>query len=189
MIFSHRASLRPWERRSGSFFWDSILGKALPEKGKILSEWRRAYLHPSSFLCASSACLQNACICPWAKMAATAVGLVSNHHCHCFRDEYFRMKVQWKSVSEEQEMRNSLLRGYRSLIGQFCWRWRMFVFVHEFVLSVLQIVSFLSCLYLCRAGRKPDRSAQHVFLWEWQPRPGAATRCPHDLLHVQLRSG
>ncbi|XP_048847580.1 TBC1 domain family member 17 isoform X2 [Brienomyrus brachyistius] len=32
-------------------------------------------------------------------------------------DEYFRMKVQWKSVSEEQEMRNSLLRGYRSLIG------------------------------------------------------------------------
>uniref|UniRef100_A0A8C2WVY4 TBC1 domain family member 15 n=1 Tax=Cyclopterus lumpus TaxID=8103 RepID=A0A8C2WVY4_CYCLU len=31
-------------------------------------------------------------------------------------DEYFRMKVQWKSVGEEQEMRNSLLRGYRSLI-------------------------------------------------------------------------
>uniref|UniRef100_A0A3Q2D3W3 TBC1 domain family member 15 n=1 Tax=Cyprinodon variegatus TaxID=28743 RepID=A0A3Q2D3W3_CYPVA len=31
-------------------------------------------------------------------------------------DEYFRMKVQWKSVSEEQEMRNTLLRGYRSLI-------------------------------------------------------------------------
>lgn len=38
--------------------------------------------------------------------------------CVCVpRDEYFRMKVQWKSVSEEQEMRNSLLRGYRSLIG------------------------------------------------------------------------
>uniref|UniRef100_A0A674JUV7 TBC1 domain family member 17 n=1 Tax=Terrapene triunguis TaxID=2587831 RepID=A0A674JUV7_9SAUR len=34
------------------------------------------------------------------------------------RDEYFRMKLQWKSVSEEQERRNSLLRGYRSLIGQ-----------------------------------------------------------------------
>uniref|UniRef100_A0A672ZHB3 TBC1 domain family member 15 n=1 Tax=Sphaeramia orbicularis TaxID=375764 RepID=A0A672ZHB3_9TELE len=31
-------------------------------------------------------------------------------------DEYFRMKVQWKSISEEQEMRNSLLRGYRNLI-------------------------------------------------------------------------
>lgn len=30
------------------------------------------------------------------------------------------MKVQWKSVSEEQEMRNSLLRGYRSLIGWCC---------------------------------------------------------------------
>uniref|UniRef100_A0A8C5BGE9 TBC1 domain family, member 17 n=1 Tax=Gadus morhua TaxID=8049 RepID=A0A8C5BGE9_GADMO len=31
-------------------------------------------------------------------------------------DEYFRMKVQWKSVSEGQEMRNSLLKGYRNLI-------------------------------------------------------------------------
>ena len=34
------------------------------------------------------------------------------------RDEYFRMKVQWKSVSEGQEMRNSLLKGYRNLIGE-----------------------------------------------------------------------
>ncbi|RXN18288.1 TBC1 domain family member 15 [Labeo rohita] len=32
-------------------------------------------------------------------------------------DEYFRMKLQWKSVSEEQERRNSRLRDYRSLIG------------------------------------------------------------------------
>uniref|UniRef100_Q6DEX7 TBC1 domain family member 15 n=1 Tax=Xenopus tropicalis TaxID=8364 RepID=Q6DEX7_XENTR len=31
-------------------------------------------------------------------------------------DEYFRMKLQWKSVSEEQENRNSKLRDYRSLI-------------------------------------------------------------------------
>ncbi|XP_075461828.1 TBC1 domain family member 17 [Ascaphus truei] len=31
-------------------------------------------------------------------------------------DEYFRMKLQWKSVTEDQEKRNSLLRGYRSLI-------------------------------------------------------------------------
>lgn len=31
-------------------------------------------------------------------------------------DEYFRMKLQWKSVSAEQERRNSLLHGYRSLI-------------------------------------------------------------------------
>ncbi|KAF5917192.1 hypothetical protein HPG69_014125 [Diceros bicornis minor] len=31
-------------------------------------------------------------------------------------DEYFRMKLQWKSVSPEQERRNSLLHGYRSLI-------------------------------------------------------------------------
>lgn len=27
------------------------------------------------------------------------------------------MKLQWKSVSAEQERRNSLLHGYRSLIG------------------------------------------------------------------------
>ncbi|XP_074489394.1 TBC1 domain family member 15 isoform X2 [Sebastes fasciatus] len=31
-------------------------------------------------------------------------------------DEYFRMKLQWKSVSEEQERRNSKLRDYKSLI-------------------------------------------------------------------------
>uniref|UniRef100_A0A1D5RH81 TBC1 domain family member 15 n=1 Tax=Macaca mulatta TaxID=9544 RepID=A0A1D5RH81_MACMU len=31
-------------------------------------------------------------------------------------DEYFRMKLQWKSVSQEQEKRNSRLRDYRSLI-------------------------------------------------------------------------
>lgn len=35
-----------------------------------------------------------------------------------FSDEYFRMKLQWKSVSEEQERRNSRLRDYRSLIGE-----------------------------------------------------------------------
>lgn len=28
------------------------------------------------------------------------------------------MKLQWKSVSPEQERRNSLLHGYRSLIGE-----------------------------------------------------------------------
>lgn len=39
-----------------------------------------------------------------------------------FRDEYFRMKLQWKSVSEEQEKRNSRLRDYRSLIGKFMFR-------------------------------------------------------------------
>lgn len=34
------------------------------------------------------------------------------------RDEYFRMKLQWRSVSPEQERRNSLLHGYRGLIGR-----------------------------------------------------------------------
>ncbi|XP_069760155.1 TBC1 domain family member 15 [Narcine bancroftii] len=31
-------------------------------------------------------------------------------------EEYFRMKLQWKSISEEQEKRNTRLRDYRSLI-------------------------------------------------------------------------
>ncbi|XP_067855545.1 TBC1 domain family member 15 [Heptranchias perlo] len=31
-------------------------------------------------------------------------------------DEYFRMKLQWKSVSEEQEKRNTKLKEYKSLI-------------------------------------------------------------------------
>uniref|UniRef100_A0A6Q2WW72 TBC1 domain family member 15 n=1 Tax=Esox lucius TaxID=8010 RepID=A0A6Q2WW72_ESOLU len=31
-------------------------------------------------------------------------------------DEYFRMKLQWKSVSDDQERRNSRLRDFRSLI-------------------------------------------------------------------------
>ncbi|XP_048473661.1 TBC1 domain family member 17 isoform X1 [Rhincodon typus] len=31
-------------------------------------------------------------------------------------DEYFRMKLQWKSVTEDQERRNSQLRAYKSLI-------------------------------------------------------------------------
>lgn len=39
--------------------------------------------------------------------------------CFCVcSDEYFRMKLQWKSVSEEQERRNSRLRDYKSLIGE-----------------------------------------------------------------------
>lgn len=36
-----------------------------------------------------------------------------------YSDEYFRMKLQWKSISQEQEKRNSRLRDYRSLIGNF----------------------------------------------------------------------
>lgn len=31
------------------------------------------------------------------------------------------MKLQWKSVSEEQEKRNSRLRDYKSLIGKCCF--------------------------------------------------------------------
>ncbi|XP_008589137.1 PREDICTED: TBC1 domain family member 17-like, partial [Galeopterus variegatus] len=46
-------------------------------------------------------------------------GSAEEHKTHVRKktDEYFRMKLQWKSVSPEQEQRNSLLHGYRSLIG------------------------------------------------------------------------
>ncbi|XP_028935275.1 TBC1 domain family member 15 isoform X1 [Ornithorhynchus anatinus] len=37
-------------------------------------------------------------------------------------DEYFRMKLQWKSIGEEQEKRNSRLRDYRSLIEKDVYR-------------------------------------------------------------------
>lgn len=47
-----------------------------------------------------------------AVLAGTIASVIS-----VLRDEYFRMKLQWKSVSAEQERRNSLLHGYRSLIG------------------------------------------------------------------------
>ncbi|KAM9224499.1 TBC1 domain family member 17 [Dugong dugon] len=45
-------------------------------------------------------------------------GSAEEHKAHMREktDEYFRMKLQWKSVSPEQERRNSLLHGYRSLI-------------------------------------------------------------------------
>ncbi|KAK2088952.1 hypothetical protein P7K49_034859 [Saguinus oedipus] len=45
-------------------------------------------------------------------------GTAEEHKAHVRKktDEYFRMKLQWKSVSPEQERRNSLLHGYRSLI-------------------------------------------------------------------------
>ncbi|XP_068097463.1 TBC1 domain family member 17 isoform X2 [Hyperolius riggenbachi] len=48
---------------------------------------------------------------PWDSTAEERKALIRRK-----TDEYFRMKLQWKSVSEDQERRNSLLRGYRSLI-------------------------------------------------------------------------
>ncbi|XP_008327394.1 TBC1 domain family member 17 [Cynoglossus semilaevis] len=48
---------------------------------------------------------------PWNSTAKEREDILSSK-----TDEYFRMKVQWRSISEEQEMRNSLLRGYRNLI-------------------------------------------------------------------------
>ncbi|KAM5132069.1 TBC1 domain family member 17 isoform 4-T4 [Mantella aurantiaca] len=48
---------------------------------------------------------------PWDSTAEERKALVRRK-----TDEYFRMKLQWKSVSEDQERRNCLLRGYRSLI-------------------------------------------------------------------------
>lgn len=54
------------------------------------------------------------------------------------------MKLQWKSVSEEQERRNSRLRDYRSLIGEeeaLLW------FVCQMVLLFI-LFQFSTCLLL-----------------------------------------
>jgi len=36
-------------------------------------------------------------------------------------DDYFRMKLQWKSIDADQELRFSDLRDRRSLIGMFAF--------------------------------------------------------------------
>ena len=145
MLLLHRVSLHPFERKYGSFCWDSILGIALPKKGKILSEWKRELIGLD--LLRSHSYLSLICL------VFLSLSL-SNCHSHCFRDEYFRMKVQWKSVSEEQEMRNSLLRGYRSLIGLF---WIPLLLIGLFMLVLQWSVWFFLCFELGRAGRKSDR--------------------------------
>lgn len=67
------------------------------------------------------------------------------------RDEYFRMKVQWKSVSEEQEMRNSLLRGYRNLIGQLGR-------VRGFLSALQQRVTLLCSVVFSQSGTSTGRT-------------------------------
>ena len=107
-------------------------------------------------LCLSLCCLSvSVCLSCWSLTCLVFLSLsLSNCHSHCFRDEYFRMKVQWKSVSEEQEMRNSLLRGYRSLIGLF---WIPLLLIGLFMLVLQWSVWFFLCFELGRAGRKSDR--------------------------------
>ncbi|XP_012497476.1 PREDICTED: TBC1 domain family member 15 [Propithecus coquereli] len=55
-------------------------------------------------------------ILPYLKFCGLREGGTHPSGIHLVYDEYFRMKLQWKSVSEEQEKRNSRLRDYRSLI-------------------------------------------------------------------------
>lgn len=108
------------------------------------------------------------------------------------------MKVQWKSVSEEQEMRNSLFRGYRSLIGQFislsspCW-----VLV-PFLMSLLEIdsaafkptdlkqvenhkfVNLICGLFLIWTERDVNRTDRHNSFFSGNENPGLALL--HDVL-------
>lgn len=59
------------------------------------------------------------------------------------------MKLQWKSVSEEQEKRNSRLRDYRSLIGKFRFRTYLMVQIHTLLQFSIKLkkCSRLSYLY------------------------------------------
>uniref|UniRef100_H3C9I9 Rab-GAP TBC domain-containing protein n=1 Tax=Tetraodon nigroviridis TaxID=99883 RepID=H3C9I9_TETNG len=66
-------------------------------------------------------------------------------------DEYYRMKLQWKSISEEQERRNSRLRDYRSLIEKDVNRTDRTTCFYEGVdnphLGLLQDVLMTYCMY------------------------------------------
>lgn len=58
------------------------------------------------------------------------------------------MKLQWKSVSEEQEKRNSRLRDYRSLIGKLRFRnGPNRTNVHILTIQLLKECKLLSKLY------------------------------------------
>lgn len=69
--------------------------------------------------------------------------------CSLNSDEYFRMKLQWKSVSEEQERRNSRLRDYRSLIGMSLITLQVLFF--SCFKNVFEIYSHAPFLYLGEA--------------------------------------
>jgi len=56
--------------------------------------------------------------------------------CVC-SDDYFRMKLQWKSIDDDQESRFSDLRDRRSLIGMFVYC----MFMHRVYLLARDICS------------------------------------------------
>jgi len=73
------------------------------------------------------------------------VSLFACLHVCVHRDDYFRMKLQWKSIDEDQESRFSDLRDRRSLIG---------LSLHIITLSARLCLSI--CLYLsvCRKANR-----------------------------------
>lgn len=98
----NRVSVTRWEKRLGSFCLVIFHGTALMKKeSSCKREKRMLFCSPLR--------------------EQTAFDFSSDWVVKSFAllnsDEYFRMKLQWKSVSEEQERRNSRLRDYRSLIG------------------------------------------------------------------------
>lgn len=88
------------------------------------------------------------------------------------------MKVQWKSVSEEQEMRNSLLRGYRSLIGTAPRS------AHKetegSVHYVSQLTPKLNCLCSVVTERDVSRTDRHNTFFSGNDNPGLTLL--HDVL-------
>ncbi|MEQ2268563.1 hypothetical protein XENORESO_004736 [Xenotaenia resolanae] len=73
-------------------------------------------------------------------------------------DEYFRMKLQWKSISEEQERRNSRLRDYRSLIEKDVNRTdrtnRFYEGLNNPGLTLLHDILMTYCMYDFDLGEK-----------------------------------
>lgn len=92
------------------------------------------------------------------------------------RDEYFRMKLQWKSVSEEQERRNSRLRDYRSLIGESSSQLNLRL-VQRFPVWILVIPSH--CRF-CFSEKDVNRTDRTNRFYEGIDNPGLVLL--HDIL-------
>ena len=68
-----------------------------------------------------------------------------------YRDDYFRMKLQWKSIDADQESRFSDLRDRRSLIGlSTCLSLCLCVCVCSFVLSMPFILIYAEVTWCMR---------------------------------------
>ncbi|KAM9814662.1 TBC1 domain family member 15-like isoform X3 [Syngnathus typhle] len=102
----HGVRKEAWKFLLGYFPWNSTLDERKSLQRSKTIGWPPVQAVPATRAGSDSGRLPRRCL----ETHVTA------YAARCRRDEYFRMKLQWKSVSEEQERRNCRLRDYRSLI-------------------------------------------------------------------------